>query len=190
MNSKKNNIRKQILEARSKLTPAQMNAAEEQALQKLLMMDVYRNSRVIMLYHDFRKEVPTEKLIAAVRDSGRSLILPLTDPDFQIIPYEIPKELPLSSALKTSPMGISEPDPQICSVVKPEIIDLVIVPGSAFDQSGNRMGYGKGCYDRFLPLLQEKAFKLGLAYEFQVLDVIPAEPVDVKMDEILAVSVE
>jgi 5-formyltetrahydrofolate cyclo-ligase len=105
-----------------------------------------------------------------------------------LIPYEIPAEGSLSDYLITSAYGIAEPDPNLCREADPEFIDLIIIPGSVFDQYENRMGYGKGCYDRFLAELPQKAFKLALAYDFQVLPCIPADPTDVKMDKILTIS--
>ena len=65
----------------------------------------------------------------------------------------------------------------------PESFDLVIVPGVAFDRQGGRLGYGKGYYDRFLD--QSHAFRLALAFDFQLLETVPTEIHDVPMDGIL-----
>ena len=63
-------------------------------------------------------------------------------------------------------------------------IELVIVPGLSFDLKGNRLGRGKGYYDRFLKLVPQ-AYKLGLCFDFQKVDAVPVEDYDIKMDEIL-----
>ncbi|MEG2199082.1 MAG: 5-formyltetrahydrofolate cyclo-ligase, partial [Anaerovorax sp.] len=87
-------------------------------------------------------------------------------------------------------MGIWEPNLHKRGLPKPSLInpaeiDLVILPGVAFDLEGNRLGYGKGCYDRFLPKLKPQAKKIALAYEFQIVKAIPIQPFDVKIDGFL-----
>jgi len=181
-------IRKQILEKRASLAPNILDRAGKTAAEKLILMEEYLNAHTVMVYMDFRNEVPTETIIAKIRSSGKKLILPLTDKDFKLIPYEIPQEGKLSDYLFTSDYGISEPDPNRCKEADPNSIDLIIIPGSVFDQYENRIGYGQGCYDRFLSAQTHKAFKLALAYDFQVLPCIPAGPTDVKMDKILTLG--
>lgn len=181
-------IRKQVLEKRALLAPNILDKAGKTAAEKLILMEEYINAHTVMVYMDFRNEVPTGTIIEKIRCSDKKLILPLTDKDFKLIPYEIPQEGRLSDYLITSAYGIAEPNPKLCKEADPNSIDLVIIPGSAFDQYENRIGYGKGCYDRFLTAFSKKAFKLALAYDFQVLPCIPAGPTDVKMDKILTLG--
>lgn len=181
-------IRKEILKKRSELDPATLEMVGKAAAEKLVLMEEYTRAATIMAYMDFRNEVPTGPIIEQVRGSGRKLVLPLTDKDFNIIPYEIPLTGKLEDYMIVSPYGISEPNPALCKVADSNSIDLVIVPGSVFDQYENRIGYGKGCYDRFLSSIPPGTFKLALAYAFQVLPCIPAGPADVKMDKILTLN--
>lgn len=184
----KSTIRQQILERRASLDLQIIERAGKTAADKLAVMEEYKSAETIMAYMDFRNEVPTGPIIEMIRTSGKKLVLPLTDKNFNIIPYGIPEGKTLFDYLNISPLGIAEPDPGLCEEADPESIDLVIIPGSVFDQYENRMGYGKGCYDRFLTALAPKAFKLALAYDFQVLPCIPADPTDVKMDKILTLG--
>ncbi len=181
-------LRKQIMEKRASLTPQILEKARKTAAERLVLMEEYINADTVMAYMDFRNEVPTDAIIEQIRSSGRKLILPFTDTDFNIIPYEIPGQGELDSYLFTSSFGIAEPDPAICKKADPSSIDLVIIPGSVFDQYENRIGYGKGGYDRFLCTIPPKASKLALAYDFQVLQCIPSDPTDVKMDKILTLN--
>lgn len=181
----KSAIRQQVLEKRASLAPQIIESAGREAADKLTIMEEYKNANTVMAYMDFRNEVPTGPIIEMIRNSGKKLFLPLTDKSFTIIPYAIPEQGEVSDFLKISPLGIAEPDPELCFEADPTAIDLIIIPGSVFDQYENRMGYGKGCYDRFLASLPPKAFKLALAYDFQVLPCIPVQPTDVKMDKIL-----
>lgn len=184
----KKSLRKQILSRRSELNAEELKFAGEDALSKLILLRSYNQAKTVMLYMDFRKEVPTGRLINHVIASGKTLVLPLTDKNFEIIPYKIDSsKASLKDLLKTSSFGISEPNPNYCTIINAKEIDLVIVPGSVFDESNNRIGYGKGCYDRFLPYLRSDVPKIALAYDFQVLNSIPSDPSDVKMDSVLKV---
>lgn len=181
-------IRKQVLKKRDSLSSELIDLARESAEERIMLMNEYRNAKTVMVYMDFRSEVPTGGIIGQIRSAGKTLVLPFTDQAFRIIPYEIPGEGELTDYLRISAYGISEPNPAACKEADPKIIDLIIIPGSAFDHDKNRMGYGKGCYDRFLPTLRPDVYKLALAYDFQVLPRIPAEPTDVKMDGILTIE--
>jgi len=186
--SDKITLRKQILRIRASLPPHILRRSGAAAADKLASMKEFIDAKTVMAYMDFRNEVPTGMIIESIRSSGKKLVLPLTDKNFNIIPYEIPEEGTLTDYLVTSAHGIAEPDPNLCREADPSSIDLIIIPGSAFDQYENRMGYGKGCYDRFLAALPSVPFKLALAYDFQVLPCIPADPTDVRMDKILTLS--
>lgn len=184
----KNTIRKAILEKRASLTHEILTRSGTAAVEKLALREEYVNADTVMVYMDFRKEVPTGLIIDQIRSSEKKLILPYTDQNFNIIAYEIPKEGNLSDYLVTSAYGIAEPDPAVCRKADLNSIDLVVIPGTVFDLYENRIGYGKGCYDKFLSILPSSTFKLALAYDFQVLQCIPADPTDVKMDSILTIS--
>lgn len=187
----KNLIRKEILTKRKALTAEWIDSFERSVFSRFISSEAFLSSKVIMLYMDFRNEVPTKLMIEATIKAGKKLILPLTDSNFHIIPYEIPvgekeiTEVTIEKYFITSSLGIREPNPSLCPKADPLTIDFIIVPGVAFDQEGNRLGYGKGCYDRFLPKLNPNALKLGLAYDFQILKNIPHEQTDIKLDGIL-----
>lgn len=192
----KKEIRRELLQKRDALDPNFIAEAGAKMMKQLFAWPLYQQAHTVMLYQDFRNEAPTEDLVIDVLFSGRKLILPLTDHDFDIIPYAINSPENEAStcitdilhALKISELGILEPDPAVCLQVDPKSIDLVIIPGVAFDSAGYRIGYGKGCYDRFLPQLQESVPKVGLAYDFQVLNQIPTGDKDVRMDYLLTES--
>ena len=81
--------------------------------------------------------------------------------------------------------GIREPDPDSLRQLSADDLDLIIVPGVAFDSSGNRLGMGKGYYDRFLKHLRPSALKIALAFENQIVASIPWDDNDIKMDMII-----
>ena len=96
------------------------------------------------------------------------------------------KEINSFDDLSPGALGVLEPSPEKRIRITPESINLVIIPGVAFDLQGGRIGYGKGYYDRFLE--QTKAFRLALAFDFQIIDKVPTEKHDVPMNGILSES--
>jgi 5-formyltetrahydrofolate cyclo-ligase len=87
--------------------------------------------------------------------------------------------------LKAGTWGILEPEPDPGRAVRPETVACVLVPGVAFDADGNRIGNGKGFYDRFLKTLKPGAAKIGLAYSLQMVPRVPVDAHDVKLDLVL-----
>lgn len=175
-------FRKQILKQRSALCNDFIRKAEEIFLNQLEKFSPYQSSKTIMLYWDYRNEAPTSAILNHALKTQKKVILPVTDENFKITAYEF---LQKENALLTSKLGIREPNPLVCPQAKTSEIDFVLIPGIAFDKYGNRIGFGKGCYDFFLPKLHPNAIKVGLAYEFQLLERIPSEVTDIPMDFIL-----
>lgn len=81
------------------------------------------------------------------------------------------------------PYGVSEP--AIKRFINLKDLDLVVVPGLAFDKKGNRLGRGKGCYDFFLKKLSKKTISIGLAFNFQILPTLPTTKRDISVDKVL-----
>ncbi len=91
----------------------------------------------------------------------------------------------LATEIKTGKFGVREPGPT-CGEISLDQFDLVLVPGMAFDLSGNRLGRGRGFYDRLLAKVS--GIKCGVAFDFQLLERIPTEPHDAKVDFMLTPS--
>ena len=85
-------------------------------------------------------------------------------------------------SLSEGAFGIMEPTGQAFTAYQE--IDLAVVPGMAFDAQGNRLGRGRGYYDRLLPLLP-RAYKIGLCFPFQLIGNVPTQPTDIAMDEVI-----
>ena len=98
--------------------------------------------------------------------------------------YELARVKSLSDAdLRRGPMNILEPAE--ADIVAPEEIGVWIVPGLAFTKRGNRIGYGGGWYDRLLAMASKSARKIGVAHKFQIVENLPNEPHDIKMDAVV-----
>jgi 5-formyltetrahydrofolate cyclo-ligase len=106
--------------------------------------------------------------------------LPWFDPITQI--YRVRRVKDLAGDIAAGKFGVREPAAR-CAEIPPEMIDLALVPGIAFDLGGHRLGRGKGFYDRLLANIS--GVKCGVGYDFQLLEKIPAEPHDAKVNYIL-----
>lgn len=179
----KRQLRKDILKVRNGLSPAQVDEKSEMIATRLLALDEYRRSRTIMIYLDFRNEVRTGELVKESMSDGKKVAVPVTDlPGCRLTPSLL---VDFPGDLQPGAWGIPEPKPQAVRPLDPEELDLVIVPGVAFDTYGYRLGYGRGFYDRFLPRTGPGTVFAGLAYEFQVLPDIFPGPYDIPVHIIL-----
>lgn len=179
MESKKD-LRKRILSIRNNMPGEDVVNNSRIIRDKIIGLDVFKQSKVIFIYMDFKNEVMTSDLIKHMLFEKKRVVVPYTDTVSTVL---IPSEITGESDLKLNSFGYSEP--KKISPVNIEEIDLVIVPGLVFDKNLNRIGFGKGYYDRILNKLKASARKVAVAHDFQVLEEIPAEEHDVKMDMII-----
>ena len=176
----KSKIRKRILNVRNNMSKEDVKKNSNAIMDKITSLDIYKHSKVVFIYMDFKNEVITSNLIKRMLSEKKRVVIPYTDSiNTVLIPSEITKE----SDLKQNSFGYYEPKSIL--PVNIEEIDLVIVPGVVFDKNLNRIGFGKGYYDKILNRLKPSAKKVALAHDFQVLEDIPAEEHDVKMDMII-----
>src|SRR3989338_4752388 len=142
---------------------------------RLLQEDVYQNAKVILFYISLAEEVDTRPIIQKALQAQKVVLLPLVDQtQGEIVPCRIEN---LETDLKIGAYGILEPKSQE-SQMDLASIDLVVVPGLAFDCENYRLGRGKGCYDRFLKKLEPRTKTYGLCFDFQKIDRIPSEAWD------------
>ncbi len=177
----KSEIRKEILNIRNNMDGELAAQKSRVIIDKVKSTEEYKNSKSIMVYMDFKNEVNTKMFISEALKEGKKVIIPYTDIKNVVI---IPVEIDSLDDLVECKFGYLEPRKEkINNPYDVDKIDLILVPGVAFDKKRNRVGFGKGFYDRLLKNRRAKA--IALAYEFQVLDEVPADEHDVKMDMII-----
>lgn len=179
----KHEIKQKILQKREKLTPEEIRDLSDEIEDNLFSLDEFKNAKNIMFYASFQKEVDTHETIKALLEKKEKRIF---------VPYVLKNnpllnvsELKNFNELTPKTFSILEPKEKFMRESDPEKMDLIIVPGLVFGKDGNRIGYGYGYYDRFLKNLKKKIVKVGLSYDFQLLDKIPSEEHDVPMDIIV-----
>lgn len=179
LTEQKNEIRKKMKQLRAELTCDHIAEIDAGIFDRLNHIPEISNlisrGSTVMSYMSFRNEFPTHTLNKKIIDSGCRLVLPLTDAEMKIRTYYVHS----FDELKKSKMGILEPDPDHSEECAPDAPDIILLPGLAFDRSGNRLGFGAGCYDRFLPRKRNDSLLIALAYSFQLVDEIPVNEHDI-----------
>ena len=173
----KDKIRDSIFKKRNELEKKEVIEKGNIVKEKLSSLEEYKKAKTVMFFLSFGKEVYTYDMVKeALGDKNKKVIVPKIK-EFEIIPCSI-KEF-----LELAPGAYRILEPVEVKEANREEIDIVLVPGIAFDQKGYRIGFGKGYYDRFLKGL--KALKIGLCMDFQVVNEISHREWDVPMDVII-----
>lgn len=182
----KKEIRKEILEIRNNLSKEVSKNKSKSIISKFIKTKEFLISKNIMVYMDFKNEVNTKELIEYMLKNNKNVIIPYTDMvEVNIIPVEI-KSL---SDLVYCKYGYLEPKKEcVENPFNINEIDLIIVPGVVFDKNRNRVGFGKGYYDKLLYKKRNDVKAIAFAYDFQILESVPFEKHDIKMDKIITES--
>lgn len=179
----KKNIRNNILKTKDLLTATQIEGKSKSIYDSLLESNFYKDANCVMLYISFGSEVMTKPIIDDLFKRGKRVFIPVTVPKTKALIVSELKDY--ENDLAVGHFGVMEPIPEALRPVEPSILDLVIVPGVAFDKSGYRIGYGGGYYDRFLPRLKSDATTVSLAFDLQLIDEIPTQGFDIPVQYII-----
>ena len=156
------------------------NKKEKSAIitKKIIEDNDYKNAKIIALYKSLTSEVDTTELIKYSISSGKNVVLP------RVVCNDLKfYKISLNEKLIKSKFGVKEPIEDESNFVDKEIINLVIVPGVCFDKENNRLGLGKGYYDRFLA--NTNLYSIGICFEEQIVEHIPTEKNDIKMKKVI-----
>lgn len=170
----KDQFRKKYFALRKNLTKSEVLAKSTQIFKYTSKLPVLQKAKNISVYIPIDNEVETMDIVNLLAESGKGLYLPKFVSELN---YAF-SEFTGWDNLEKGPLGILQP--VLSQRRNNPILNVAILPGIAFDISGTRLGYGKGVFDRLLA--KSKAFKIGLAYDFQVVDKLPREKHDLVMD--------
>ena len=172
----KNQLKESMLEKRNSLSKEEILGKSKKIKINLFSLDHYKNSKTIMFFVSFNSEVHTHEMIRDALKS-KTVVVP------KVAQHEIEPSVIIDfDNLISGKFGI--PEPIETMKIAHKNIDLVLVPGIMFDKEGHRVGYGFGYYDKFLKKTP-KAVKIGLAFDFQVVDKIPKETHDMPVNLIV-----
>lgn len=177
----KKDIRKKIIDYRDSIDLSLRKQWDESIFNKLTNCELYKKAHTIFSFVSFKSEVDTHNIIKHAIKKGKTICVPKIESKQKGI--EIFKVRDFTQ-LKKGYFDILEPDETCPAAVSGEI-DLILMPGVAFDRQGGRIGYGAGFYDRFLSDMKKRADKIALAYDFQLLNSVPMDEHDVRIDGII-----
>lgn len=174
----KKSIREEMLARRKCLAAASSLSLSLRVQERLLTTPQFADAGTLALYSATQNEVFTEAVFAAARRSGKKVAYPrVSGKGLEFV------EVADRCELGRGAFGILEPSGS--RVVPLGELDLLVVPGVAFDLTGHRLGYGKGYYDRLLHDCGKRGVLAGFCFEFQLVEALPAESHDVRMDLVI-----
>ncbi len=174
---KKEDIRRRVKAQKSLLSMKEKSEAAAKVFDVLEHSAAFMLADNILLYHSLPDELSTREFIDRWHNRKHFFLPRVNGVNLEILPYD-------QSALRLGAFHIEEPSGD--ELIPIENIEMVVVPAIAYDRRGNRVGRGKGFYDRLLA--DTKATKVGVAYDFQLVDDIDSEPHDVKVDVVITES--
>ena len=168
----KKEIRKEILYLRDNLEERYSKSMIIK--DKIMNLDIYKNSNCIALYYSMKSEVDTKELIKESLELGKKVVLPRIINKNKMIFISVNSD----TNYEKNSYGVLEPIGE-----EESNIDLIICPGVAFDKDNNRLGYGRGYYDKYLK--DKDIYKIGICYKEQLVDKIDIDDFDIKMDMVI-----
>jgi len=167
-------VRSRIRAHKSLLSDAERVSAARSVFDLLEKTAAFMMSDRILMYHSLPDELSTHEFLERWHDRKHFFLPRVNGVELDILPYQ-------QSSLALGAFHIEEPTGD--DIWDIDTMELIIVPGVAYDRNGNRVGRGKGYYDRLLS--RSKALKIGVAYDFQMVDSIDAEAHDVRVDMVI-----
>lgn len=171
-------VRKKIRELKREVPLEEKIRRSEVIMRQVESLPAFQQAQTVLLYWSMADEVQTHAFVEKWY-KDKVLLLPCVDgDDLRLRQYTGPECM-----VEGEQFGIGEPTgPEFTDL---DSVELIMVPGVAFDHQGNRMGRGRGFYDRLLKSTPN-ALKVGVAFDFQMLEEIPVEEFDVKMDKVIS----
>ena len=179
----KKTLRKKLLENLLSLTQMEVERRSKDVEKIISKLSMYNDAKVIMVYYPLKGEVSLLGIIDQVLGKKEVCFPVIDSKDKKLIPYAIGD---LKNDFVKGPYAVMQPNKEKARQVPVEAIDVVFVPGIAFDRNKHRLGRGGGFYDRFIRTLAGHTTTIGVAYDFQILDSLPVNiPQDEKVDFIV-----
>jgi len=176
----KDTLRRELLQRRETLAVTERLKKDKKIKTRFLQLEEFKKAERIFFYASYRAEVDTFIIISEALRMNKKVALPKVYPKEKDMKFYWIRDV---QELSPGYWGIPEPDP--VEEAYPENADLIVIPAIAFDKRGYRLGYGGGYYDRFLKKVRKDAILIGLAYEEQILDIVPKDEWDIPVSLIV-----
>ncbi len=182
-------LREDVLRRRDVLPAGRRAEDAACCVARLLALPAFVEAGSVLTYMNFGTEIDTYAIFLQALNQGKLVVLP------RMVKHQSSKDAGVlslhrvagESELVAGKWGIREPLAS-CAVAPLDIVDLLLVPGVAFDRRGHRLGYGKGYYDRLLPARRPEALLVALAFDCQLVEEVPVSGHDVSIDLLITPS--
>ena len=168
----KSELRKLHKKQRDEIAVDIRTSREKRIIQQLFSLEEVINAKTIFIYNSFGSEVSTKELTQKFLQEGKEIYVPK-------IFGEIMKAVKFDGEQEINKYGILEPKENVFA----KSVDLTITPLLAVDKFGNRIGYGKGYYDKFF--MEHKTLKIGICFSNQIVDKIDSDENDIPLDYVI-----
>ena len=180
---RKKNLRKEMLERLHNISREERERKQKELKEKLFSLEEFKKAKCIMFYVSKHYEVNTHDMIDESIAMGKKVVVPITLKEEKVLK---PSELKDRKAeLIEGHYGVHQPHEKHIRPVSLEEVDLILIPGLAFDKCGHRLGHGGGYYDRFLEKAPSTVITVGLAFDFQVVGELPKYATDIPINKVL-----
>ena len=169
-------IRKMIVQKREELGGLEKEKKNIAIAQRLLGMDEFKKSKTVFCFLSTSSEVQTGRIIRESLRLGKQVLVPLLDPGEKNL--KASRILSMDIDFVIGECGVRQPAPKFRDIVPFSNIDFVVVPGLAFDNFGNRIGYGGGFYDKFFKKITRDVSRVAVSYDFQLFNLVPHSDLD------------
>ena len=176
-------LRRELLLRRARQKEKDLLGKSNRIEKRLFSLAAFREAKCVMFYVSMNEEVRTRGMIRRSLEMGKRVVVPSLKPDRKRITPSLLVDY--ESDLEEGVFGIPEPRAECMRSLPVEDIEIVLVPGVAFDVCGGRLGFGGGYYDEFLARLSSGTERWGLAFEFQVVEKLPLTDRDVSVEKVI-----
>ena len=173
----KNQLRKLIRQRKKLVSTDEAKTKSDIVFAEVETMEEFKAANTVLAFWSLPDEIPTHEFVMKWSKTKRMVLPVVAGDNLELRLYTGTEKLKQSDSF-----GIMEPTTG--QIINPSEIDFAIIPGVAFDKKGNRLGRGKGFYDRLLPQLH-KVLKIGVGYEFQLVDSVPVTEFDLPVDIVI-----
>jgi len=171
-------LRREIKALKKEISPRERHIRSEMIMKKVENHPAFASARTVFIFWSMDDEVDTRDLIKKWADRKRFILPAVNGNELHLKEFTGIQKLVSGATYEI-------PEPEGKPFIDYDDIDLAIIPGVAFDRDNNRLGRGKAYYDKTLHRLKGKAELIGICYDFQLVDKVPTEPHDVKLDGVI-----
>ncbi len=176
IDQQKKEIRREIREKKKQYSLSEKKANSKIIFEKIEFLEEFKRAKTVLVYWSMPDEVFTHEFVLRWYKKKKVLLPVVKGDELELKIFSGPENM-----IKGEQYGIEEPIGE--SFYQFNEIDLIIIPGVAFDKENNRLGRGKAYYDKLLKA--SKAIKAGVCFDFQFLEVVPTDKHDIKMDTVI-----